>query len=69
MEPEPLTHPIHQCDIHSKYHYTNFIETTPCEKLKETLINKCSGCENGEANQLSHMYPGGCLYVKEPIEV
>ena len=69
MEPEPLTHEMHQCEIHSKYHYTNFIETTESEKSKEIPINKCTACENGELNQLSHMYPGGCLYVKEAIDI
>ena len=37
MEPETITHPMYQCDIHSKYHYTNFIETTLYENQKKLV--------------------------------
>ena len=69
MEPEPVAHPMYQCEIHSKYHYTSFMENSVKDIVKpekeKPVHTTCSGCQNGELNQLSHTYPGGCLYTKE----
>ena len=31
-------------------------------------VEECSGCLQGQANQMAHMDPGGCLYEEETPE-
>ena len=65
MEPEPELHMLYNCELHSQYHYTNYVTS------KETVVQKhkskyCDACKIGEINRISHMYPGGCLYSEKP---
>ncbi len=63
MEPQPLVHPLNDCPIHSRYHYTNGI-SEHLEKDEKKPIS-CNGCREGQPNQLAHMDPGGCLYTND----
>ena len=64
MEPETELHILNNCQLHSQYHYTNYLiskETKPQIKINKN----CDACKIGEINRLSHMYPGGCLHSEK----
>jgi hypothetical protein len=41
---------MYQCDIHSKYHYTNFMETTQSDHTTNMVLENSSGLHKEDAS-------------------